>query len=321
MTKECTEDSKPEEERNCGCNNGGTETRTVTCDTTTGKWNEPGDWGECSAEECECQIRQTQGCGKCGTQTCGRDGSWGECQDEGECTPGERADVDSCSSGGSSLSKDIISKDVIGVIGSREGTNICPQKTCNDRCQWEEPVSTDPAPACPAGEHSVTLDDGTTCCEYDTCGQAVDGVIDIGSCKCLSIGHNNPPTNPPVAAVMSSMCCATTHKKLGSYAACNMTSCYDWTNAVFDFNDQRCEPPLPIPYYLFIRCELIYSCSSIDGGYCGKIQLYECPSGYSFDSYSKCIPGTSGKKYTATPGYSSDGVAAPVVPGFSEVIP
>ncbi|MDR0646638.1 MAG: hypothetical protein LBG46_06820 [Elusimicrobiota bacterium] len=28
--------------------------------------------------------------------------------------------------------------------------------------------------------------------------------------------------------------------------------------------------------------------------YCGKIQLYECPDGYGFDSSYECVPGTPG---------------------------
>ena len=52
----------------CGCNNGGTQTR--TCDTTTGTWS---GWSTCSiSDACECTEAQevtSQTCNTCGTQT------------------------------------------------------------------------------------------------------------------------------------------------------------------------------------------------------------------------------------------------------------
>ena len=52
----------------CGCNNGGTQTR--TCDTTTGTWS---TWSSCSiSDACECTETPeatSQACNTCGTQT------------------------------------------------------------------------------------------------------------------------------------------------------------------------------------------------------------------------------------------------------------
>jgi hypothetical protein len=58
--------------QSCGCNNKGTQTRTVTCNTTTGIWNEPEDWGDCTiGESCGCNEndRPKESILKCG---CGK---------------------------------------------------------------------------------------------------------------------------------------------------------------------------------------------------------------------------------------------------------
>ena len=87
------------ESRACGCNNGGTQTR--TCDNSTGMWN---DWNTCSiSDACECKEEdkpeESQTCTSCeiGTQTrsvtCNQEtgeweaGPWGECnQTEEDCS-------------------------------------------------------------------------------------------------------------------------------------------------------------------------------------------------------------------------------------------
>ena len=100
-----------ESSRQCGCKNGGTQTR--TCNTTTGEWSE---WGACSiAQECSCggtKPEESADCNECGTKTrtvtCNTttgewdEGEWSTCskteeecdcvdpqpEDEGErCTP------------------------------------------------------------------------------------------------------------------------------------------------------------------------------------------------------------------------------------------
>ena len=92
----------------CGCNNGGTQTR--TCDTTTGAWSA---WSTCSiADTCECtgpQPASSQTCNSCGTQTrtitCNSatgewvPGNWGTCSktvaecNKKDCPDGKVADA------------------------------------------------------------------------------------------------------------------------------------------------------------------------------------------------------------------------------------
>jgi hypothetical protein len=93
--------------QSCGCNSGGTKTRTVTCNESTGSWNTPTatDWGECSiSDECSCDEstmpQSIKACGNCGTQirsvTCDTvTGTWQAdawdtiaCIDEGVCSAG-----------------------------------------------------------------------------------------------------------------------------------------------------------------------------------------------------------------------------------------
>ena len=86
--KQCTGSST----QSCGCNNGGTQTR--TCDTSTGTWS---GWSACSiSDACSCEGESTRACGCQGkgtqTRTCntsnGTWGEWGACSvaDECECT-------------------------------------------------------------------------------------------------------------------------------------------------------------------------------------------------------------------------------------------
>ena len=89
--KQCTGSST----QACGCNNGGTQTR--TCDTSTGTWS---GWSACSVSDaCECtgtKPEESQTCNNCGTQTrsvtCDtatgqwKTGNWNTCsKTEAEC--------------------------------------------------------------------------------------------------------------------------------------------------------------------------------------------------------------------------------------------
>ncbi len=82
--KSCDELSKPIAVQNCG--NCGSQTRTVTCDTTTGQWK-TGDWGTCSGQgECAAGSTETKSCGGIqygGNQvrTCSSTCQWGTWKD------------------------------------------------------------------------------------------------------------------------------------------------------------------------------------------------------------------------------------------------
>ena len=86
--------------RSCGCNNGGTQTR--TCDTSTGVWN---DWSGCSVSDaCKCKeedkpANKTMSCNGCGTKTASYScdkatgewklGAYGSCSKTyAQCLPG-----------------------------------------------------------------------------------------------------------------------------------------------------------------------------------------------------------------------------------------
>ena len=96
--KQCTGSST----RSCGCNNGGTQTR--TCDTSTGTWS---GWSACSiSDACSCEGESTRACGCQGkgtqTRTCntsnGTWGEWGACSvaDECECTGTKPEESQTC---------------------------------------------------------------------------------------------------------------------------------------------------------------------------------------------------------------------------------
>ena len=96
--KQCTGSST----QSCGCNNGGTQTR--TCDTSTGTWS---SWSACSiSDACSCEGESTRACGCQGkgtqTRTCntsnGTWGEWGACSiaDECECTGTKPEESQTC---------------------------------------------------------------------------------------------------------------------------------------------------------------------------------------------------------------------------------
>ncbi len=73
---DCDQASKPAESQSCGNCNSGTQTRTVTCNTSTGAWT-TGAWGTCTGGGI-CAPGATQSCSG-GTQTCSSSCAWGTC--------------------------------------------------------------------------------------------------------------------------------------------------------------------------------------------------------------------------------------------------
>lgn len=86
----CCNGTKPITFQTCTKTNGvqGTQTRTVTCDKTTGEWSE-GEWSTCTGQDCTPGETSTEGCSRYGNsyigykykeKTCGSTGYWGACQ-------------------------------------------------------------------------------------------------------------------------------------------------------------------------------------------------------------------------------------------------
>jgi hypothetical protein len=114
-----------------------------------------------------------------------------------------------------------------------------------------------------------------------------------------------------VSAVKSSRCCPTTYR-CGCDRPADCPECRGapWSGG-FDFNAQYCTGGKHGVWYSLFSCHgnpdyVSEGCRGLlppqNGGphYCGKIQLYECPNGYSFDSAGKCVAGSNGKRYTAS---------------------
>ena len=88
--KKCCNGEKPITFQTCTKTNGvqGTQTRTVSCDKTTGNWTE-GDWGTCTGPDCTPGETSTEGCSRYGNsytgykykeKTCGSNGYWESCR-------------------------------------------------------------------------------------------------------------------------------------------------------------------------------------------------------------------------------------------------
>ncbi|MDR0734138.1 MAG: prepilin-type N-terminal cleavage/methylation domain-containing protein, partial [Elusimicrobiota bacterium] len=125
-TTSCDEEDKPQESQVCGCNNEGTQTRSVTCDTITGNWNDPESWGACSiSDECECPGDANVACGNCGTRTRTCNTATGEWNDDGACTGGGE-----CEAG----TQEEIEETIIDCNG--DTFTIPWSRTCGSSCSW-----------------------------------------------------------------------------------------------------------------------------------------------------------------------------------------
>ena len=118
--KDCAE---PRPSNTQSCSNGcGTQTRTVTCNTSTGVW-ETGAWsGDCSCECTGTKPTETQSCNSCGTQTrsvnCDTStgewvpGAWSQCsKTQQECDEeNKEEDEDCCAEGVTDFAACILKK-------------------------------------------------------------------------------------------------------------------------------------------------------------------------------------------------------------------
>ena len=186
----CSFNSRPAASE--ACNECGTQTRSVTCDTATGDWV-TGNWNACSKTEEECTPTKTcdesakpaesQSCNECGTQrrsvTCDtntgvwQSGDWGSCSVASSdecCTPGRVAADDyhhwepdtcdgddskqyTCSFGETKTCYDIYS---VTISSGSSG----------DGC------TSDVRPSCPSSDYIIRCVDGEWKCQnpaYDNC--------------------------------------------------------------------------------------------------------------------------------------------------------
>ncbi|WP_428898302.1 hypothetical protein Dip518_000494 [Parelusimicrobium proximum] len=127
-------------------------------------------------------------------------------------------------------------------------------------------------------------------CPASTCGAGY--VKDPDTCLCVADGTGS------VSPVKSTLCCA---EKVYTD---DPNGVYGWKPLYFYFPTQECHLGQNGTgnYILKIRCDILDPCGTAGAMQCGKIQLYECPSGYSFNSSNKCVAGSSGKKYATSGG-------------------
>jgi hypothetical protein len=120
--------------------------------------------------------------------------------------------------------------------------------------------------------------------------------------SCLTPDEDKPELISPVR---SHLCCPMEYRYTDDERP-RHGSLYETKAGSFDFNAQYCSDGRH--YIAFYSCNNLDTCENRippqNGGpsACGTIQLWECPSGYSFASDSSCVKGSNGKKYTATPG-------------------
>jgi hypothetical protein len=99
-----------------------------------------GDAGTSTASDAgpigECTPGDTRGCGRCGTSTCGADGSWGGCGGEGGCRPGETERCGNCGTRTcrSDCSWGSCEGEGICAPGTSQSCGSCGRTTCASGC-------------------------------------------------------------------------------------------------------------------------------------------------------------------------------------------
>ncbi len=159
----CDQATKPATSQACGNCNTGTQTRTVTCNTSTGTWTS-GTWGTCTGGG-TCSPGATQTCNTTGTQTCSSSCAWGSCsvincdngtkpatsQSCGNCNTGTQTRTVTCDTSSGTWTTGAWGT-CAGATGCTPGANNtggCPSgqtgyitQTCNSSCQWYVSVNT-----------------------------------------------------------------------------------------------------------------------------------------------------------------------------------
>jgi type IV pilus assembly protein PilE len=254
--------------------------------------------GICVQQICVSSEKRT--CGTCGTQMCNANGTgWDTCQ---EISKPEDKTEDCGSECGKKTTTYTCTK-----------TDTTAQWTANEgSCSSCEPIS---LPACIAGDYQIV--DGS-CKECNDSGEWTA----VAARHCLlspsdEIDNGDESTVNPV---QSNMCCPATYiiAKEGPNSFCPAGTSEIANNVCavqggFDFAYQWCRrniDPESIGMNSMVACTTLSSACSQDyypleynsGGtvLCGRLQLYQCPSGHSFDNGGNCKAGSSGKIYKLT---------------------
>lgn len=142
----CIEGGKPEGTQSCGNCNKGTQTRDLSCETSSGTWR-IGEWSICVGAG-ECTAGETMPCINSGTQECSESCSWGSCEGQvlecpglstqscGNCNFGKQGRACDTSTGtwSSWLACDGGGECKSGEVKSCGGGN--GNQVCNSGCQW-----------------------------------------------------------------------------------------------------------------------------------------------------------------------------------------
>jgi hypothetical protein len=123
-----------------------------------------GDDANCNGlpnEGCACVVNDTQGCGKCGQQTCTASG-WGNCTNEGACSPGAVDEqVEPCQGGCTSHKR---------------------KRTCGQTCTWGSWGAFDTM--CQYQSNATKMCAGGDVYWYDSCGTKGSKVEECNTASC-----------------------------------------------------------------------------------------------------------------------------------------
>jgi hypothetical protein len=135
-------------------------------------------WGTCNGEGA-CTPGDTQSCGACGDQTCLGDCTWGTCSGGGECAPGTTAACGLCGTRtcGSDCRWSACTGEGVCSPGTTQSCGMCGTQTCLSTCRWD--VCVGGGVCTPGSTASCTVGSctGTQTCD-STCAW---GACDVGT--------------------------------------------------------------------------------------------------------------------------------------------
>ncbi len=288
--QDCPAASKPSTSQSCGNCNLGTQTRTVTCNTSTYAWA-TGSWGTCTGGGV-CASGNTQSCGTGGTQTCTYSCTWGACSGQdcpaaskpattqscGNCSTGTQTRTvtcntstytwttgtwGTCSGGGACASG---ATQACGGNGTQTCSSSCSWNTCSCPSGYTWNGTTCALSSCdPATKPSGGPNDGTSC---GACGKVYSEVTCDTSTYTWKVNSScNSPSDAQCPSG-STQSCGDGKGTMTCSDTCKWNTCV--CSGIYAWNGTTCACPAATPYEY--------------GGKCNQ-----CPSG-QYVTNGKCCP-------------------------------
>jgi prepilin-type N-terminal cleavage/methylation domain-containing protein len=295
--EECEEPKIEDEEGNCVCPN--LKEKLVCEGTVNKKWDD--SECKCVGKEEECLQPKVRYCGvstaigKVGIDKAGdKECPCVDCEEAG----GTKICIGSIK-GEESCTCRIGGGGTVCSVGGEQACGKCGTQTCkSDGSGWNDCTGEG---VCTPGEigENIPLDPN---CTGELC-LTLNSAVCNDQCQWeLENAGGSDDDNLVVLPIVSSQCCPGVYIVQCNGEVCGDTGLpYKTVSGTFDFAAQYCMQ-INGSWTQLMNCNNLYECHGLGSyypinfgmQYCDKIQLYECPDGYGFDSSYKCVPGEPG---------------------------